>query len=158
MRAGAVMVAPWPDALVVLYRETYRRHVQLVYAIVGSRAEAEELVQDAFIDLSQRWDTVQRPAAYLRRSVVSRSIDLLRRRATAELRVPDPAPPDQPSCLVELRDALLGLPERQRAAVGLRYIEGLDDRAIAEALGCRRSTVRSLVARGLAALRLEVPK
>ena len=51
---------------------------------------------------------------------------------------------------------LLGLPERQRAVIVLRHVADLPDEEIAEILGCRRSTVRSLAARALAALRLEV--
>src|SRR5918997_85162 len=47
------------------------------------------------------------------------------------------------------------LPPRQRAALTLRYVHDLDDHAIAAALGCRRGTVRSLLSRGLAALRSE---
>jgi RNA polymerase sigma factor (sigma-70 family) len=49
--------------------------------------------------------------------------------------------------------ALAGISDRQRAVLVLRHYEGLDDGAIAAALGCRRSSVRSLATRGLAALR-----
>jgi len=52
-----------------------------------------------------------------------------------------------------LRSALLRLPPRQRAALVLRYFEDLPDTTIAELLRCRPATVRSLVARGLEALR-----
>ena len=52
-----------------------------------------------------------------------------------------------------LRSALLRLPLRQRSALVLRYFEDLPDAAIAELLRCRPATVRSLVARGLEALR-----
>ena len=52
-----------------------------------------------------------------------------------------------------LRSALLRLPLRQRAALVLRYFEDLPDTTIAELLRCRPATVRSLVARGLEALR-----
>jgi len=52
-----------------------------------------------------------------------------------------------------LRSALLRLPLRQRTALVLRYFEDLPDATIAELLRCRPATVRSLVARGLEALR-----
>jgi len=42
--------------------------------------------------------------------------------------------------------------------VVLRFVAGLDDREIASALDCRPGTVRSLMSRGLAALREEVPR
>ena len=48
------------------------------------------------------------------------------------------------------------LPSKQRTAIVLRYVADLPDDEIAAVLGCRRSTVRSLVARGLATIRSEV--
>ena len=55
--------------------------------------------------------------------------------------------------LVELRDALIALPIRQRSAIVLRYLCDLPEEEIAAILKCRRSTVRTLVRRGLAELR-----
>ena len=52
-----------------------------------------------------------------------------------------------------MRRALLGLPAKQRAAIVLRYYEDLPESQIADLLRCRPATVRSLVSRGLAALR-----
>jgi RNA polymerase sigma factor (sigma-70 family) len=54
----------------------------------------------------------------------------------------------------EMREALLALPARQRAAIVLRYYEDLPDHQIAEILRCRPGTVRSLVTRGVRALRI----
>lgn len=48
---------------------------------------------------------------------------------------------------------LAALPARQRAALVLRYYNDWTEQHIADALGARPSTVRSLIARGLAALR-----
>jgi RNA polymerase sigma factor (sigma-70 family) len=48
---------------------------------------------------------------------------------------------------------LATLPDRQRAALVMRFFDDLADEEIAAALGCRVGTVRSLVSRGLAALR-----
>ena len=148
----------WPAELVALYERSYRLHVRTAYAMVGSRHDAEEIVQDAVVALGRRWHDVANPDAYLRRSVVNGAIGVLRRRETAGRHLPDPPPPDEPEHLVELRDALLALPDRQRAAVVLRFVVGLDDAAIADVLDCREGTVRSLVSRGLAALRAEVPR
>jgi RNA polymerase sigma factor (sigma-70 family) len=55
--------------------------------------------------------------------------------------------------MVELRDALVALPLRQRSAIVLRYLCDLPEEEIASILNCRRSTVRSLVHRGLSELR-----
>jgi RNA polymerase sigma factor (sigma-70 family) len=56
-----------------------------------------------------------------------------------------------------MRAALLGLPVRQRAALVLRYYEDLPETQIADILRCRPSTVRSLVSRGVQALR-QIPE
>lgn len=52
-----------------------------------------------------------------------------------------------------LGQALMTLPPRQRIAVVLRYVHDLNDREIADALGCRRGTANSLLSRARATLR-----
>lgn len=148
----------WPDGLRDLYEASYRDLVRVAFLLLGSRAEAEEVVQDAVLAVRERWASVRNPGGYLRRSVVHRCYGVLRRRAVAERHPVDPAPAQAPDGLVELRDVLLALPERQRAAVVLRFLADLPDHEIADALGCRPATVRSLVARGLAAIRKELAR
>ena len=58
--------------------------------------------------------------------------------------VTDTVVPETPVML----DALAALPHRQRAALVLRYYEDRTEEEIAEVLGCRPATVRSLVHRG----------
>jgi len=53
-------------------------------------------------------------------------------------------------------DALDRLPARRRAAIVLRFYEDLAEADIAQVLGCRPGTVKSLLSRGLAQLRKEV--
>jgi RNA polymerase sigma-70 factor (sigma-E family) len=149
-------VVTWPSGFEERYQGDYRALVQVAYLLLGSHHEAEEVVQDAFVGLRSRWDDVDNPGGYLRRSVVHGSYGVLRRRAVAERHQPDPAPDGQPDQLVELRDVVLALPWKQRAAIVLRYVADLPDEEIAAALGCRRATVRSHVARGLSAIRSEV--
>jgi RNA polymerase sigma factor (sigma-70 family) len=52
---------------------------------------------------------------------------------------------------------LAGLPRRQRAALVLRYYEGLADQEIADVLGCAVGTVRGYISRALATLRTVAP-
>jgi RNA polymerase sigma factor (sigma-70 family) len=70
-------------------------------------------------------------------------------------------PASDPSVVWDERDAILrvvaSLPPRQRAAVVLRYYEDLPDDEIAELIGCRPVTVRSLISRALASLRASLP-
>ena len=133
--------------------------VRLATLLVGSPAIAEEVVQDAFASVSERWDTVDRPGAYLRTSVVNGCTGILRRRTieqryrAARIEVADSEIPEQ---LIDLRRALDRLTDRQRLVVVLRYFADLPDGEIAEALGVKPSTVRSLAHRAVAALRNEM--
>lgn len=145
----------WDDPLIELYRERYEPMVRLAYLFTGSRAIAEELVQDAFVNVHRSWSRATNPPAYLRTAVVNACRSWGRRR-TLELHR-KPAPPD-PSLLVadEMWDALQVLPMRQRAAIVLRFYEDLPDAQIAELLGCKEATVRTAIHRGLARLRKEI--
>jgi RNA polymerase sigma factor (sigma-70 family) len=73
-------------------------------------------------------------------------LPLLVTQATAELAVDD------------LADAVAALPFRQRAVVVLRYHAGLSETEIAEALGCRPGTVKSLASRALKRLENEITR
>ena len=153
---GESIGASWPPALVDAYRDRHGSLVRTARMILGSHAEAEEVVHDAFVATLTHWDTVDHPGAYLRRCVVNGANTVLRRRSVAERHRPDPPPPSAPVQLVELRDLLLTLPLRQRAALVMRFVDDLDDDAIAEALDCAPGTVRSLVSRGLQRIREEL--
>ena len=142
-----------------LFAREHRPMVRLATLLVGSSHLAEEVVQDAFASVDARWDEIDRPGAYLRTVVVNGSRAVLRRREleqrTQELHV---AEQDDhiPTRLLELRDALDCLSERQRAVIVLRFFVDLPDAEIASTLGCRPSTVRSLTRRALHALREEL--
>jgi RNA polymerase sigma factor (sigma-70 family) len=58
----------------------------------------------------------------------------------------------------ELWDVLARLKPRQRAALVLRFYEGMADADIAEILGCRTPTVRTTIHRALGALRKEIER
>ena len=100
------------------------------------------------------------PLAYVRRSLVNRFLNLKRRPSEREVvmaDVPDLATPGDLADRVSERGALsqlmCTLPQRQQAALVLRYFHDLADDDIAAALGCRTGTVRSLLSRGLDTLR-----
>jgi len=128
--------------------------VRLATLIVGDLGTAEAIVQDAFVEVTRRWEVLDNPAGYLRTAVVNRCRSQLRRWATARRRVAPAAPlhVDAPE-LDELWSVLAGLPARRRAAVVLRYYEDLPVAEIARLLDCRPGTVSSLLHRGLADLR-----
>ena len=150
-------VVPALDTLtpsfVELYEECFASMVRLAVALTGSDVLAEDLVQDAFVRVHAHWDRIERPRPYLRVAVVNacrsagRRTALERAATTRERVVAASLGAD------ELFDALSKLPYRNRAALVLRYYEGLSHAEIAEVLSCREGTVASLVHRGIAQLR-----
>jgi DNA-directed RNA polymerase specialized sigma24 family protein len=151
--AGLEPTATGVTAFDAFYREQYAPMVRLARLLTGSVAVAEDLTHDAFVRVAPRLGSLERPAAYLRTTVVNACRSHHRHQAVVDRSAPSPAEPSPPSHLVDFADALGELPERQRTAIVLRYYGDLDDREIAEILGCRRPTVRTLVRRGMTALR-----
>ncbi|HEU5153039.1 MAG TPA: sigma-70 family RNA polymerase sigma factor [Iamia sp.] len=145
----------WPDGLVALYQERHLALVRLAYLLTSDREVAEEVVHDAVLALRPRWDGIADPPAYLRTAVVNRCRSWLRRQRTARAYTP-PRAEDVGLGADELWDALATLDERRRTAIVLRFYEDLPDDVIAGVLGCRPATVRTLVHRGLQALRKEI--
>jgi RNA polymerase sigma factor (sigma-70 family) len=145
--------AEFEGGFVQCYEDLAGPMVRLAYALTGSEALAQDLVHDVFLRAHARWSKVDHPRSYLRSAVVnacrSSSRRSKRERSAAPLFVVEDAElqPD------ELFDALEALPYRQRAALVLRFYEGLTHAEIAEVLRCREGTVASLVHRGLAQLR-----
>ncbi len=154
MRLGAVADVD-ESSLVDLYRREWAPLVRVALVLVGSSPVAEEIVQDAFVALQSTSTRVLNPGGYLRTSVMNACRSAHRHQRVVDKTVlPRPAPViDQHD---ELSDALAALPWRQQAALVLRYHLDLPESQIADALGCRPSTVRSLVKRGLETLREEI--
>lgn len=138
--------------LEALFRREYDDMVRLAFALVSDLADAEELVQDAFVDVAERLADLREPGGYLRVAVVSRSRSLLRRRAVRRRR-PPPLPDDVPPEVDELWDVLADLPEQQRTAIVLRFYGDYRASEIAELLDCPSATVRSWLRRGLRSLK-----
>ena len=162
-RAATVEVAHDFEAF---YRAEWRGAARLAFLMIGSEARAEEIAQDAFVALHQRWSTIDKPSAYLRSAVVNRSRDRFRRHARWQQREhllvtdADRKAQSEPfdGDAVELLDAVRALPPKQRAAIVLRYWGGLTEAEIAEALEVRPGTVKSLIHRAMIRLRtLEGP-
>jgi RNA polymerase sigma-70 factor (sigma-E family) len=133
------------------------------FLLTGNRHDAEELLQDTLTRLYPKWTTVAAadvPVAYVRRSLANRFVSNRRSpaaRSESRWELPDAWDGHDLSERVATSSTiwhLLGtLPERQRAALVLRYFHDLSDDDVAETLGCRPVTVRSLVSRGIATMR-----
>ena len=145
--------------------ERKRPLLRFAMVLTGDARLTEDIVADVLGKAYERWDRVGEvddPNAYVRRMIVNEFVSFRRRLArTFPVAEPDPVEtsPDPATSHAE-RAALIvelaKLPRKQRAALVLRYYEGMDDHAIAKLLGCSESTVRSNAARALTRLRGEI--
>jgi len=137
-----------------VYRASYARMVRAAHLLTGSNETAEEVVQDAFMHLYPRFDTVDDPAGYLYRSVVNGCWAGHRRRRVFERLRPASRPSEVgPPEIDETWTALRRLPPRRRAVIVLRFYADLPIADIAQVLDCPPGTVKSLLHRSLAQLK-----
>ena len=139
--------------------------LRTAFLLTGERHTAEDLVQDTLTALYPKWARVNgadEPLAYVRQSLVNRFLSSRRKASSRDVLLASiPNRPDlrDVAATVIDRETLMSmlatLPERQRAAVVLRYLNDLSDEDIAAHLSCRTATVRSLISRGFATLRAE---
>lgn len=143
-------MADWGDAV-------YR----LALSQTRSRADAEDVYQDVFLKLhsdATAFESPEHVKAWLLRVTVNRCRDLARsgwkRRTVAldpEWDAPDtPARDDEDAAVW---DAVGHLPEQQRTAVHLHYVEGYSTDEIARALDCRPATARTWLFRARARIK-----
>jgi RNA polymerase sigma factor (sigma-70 family) len=131
--------------------------------LTGSREEAEDVAQAAFLKMLERWGELDRlsdPQGYLYRTALNAYRSVYRRTRLAAKRVltPGRAAADPFEQVAERESAvrlLLGLTPRQREAIVLTGIEGFDYRDAGALLGIKEATVRSLVAQARAQLAKE---
>src|SRR5262245_37540837 len=130
-----------------IYATTFPRLVRTLWFVVHDHELAQEIAQDAFIELHRQWRKVRsydRPDLWVRRVALRRAQreaarTVRRRRAERSLHSVDVEPPAElPD--PELRAALLELPPMQRAVVVLFYLEDRPMEEVADLLDCQPST------------------
>ncbi len=142
-----------------VFRQEWKSLLRLATLLTGSPQIGEEIAQEAFARWYVRRSSVDQVGPYLRAAVVNLAKGHHRRKRvstskahylqTEVLRAGE-SPHD---VLLDMIDAL---PIRQRAAIVLRFYEDASEAEIAAAIGCRPGTVKSLLSRALATLRLGV--
>jgi RNA polymerase sigma-70 factor (ECF subfamily) len=130
-----------------IYTTTYPRLVRTLWFVVHDHELAQEIAQDAFIELHRRWRKVRsydRPDLWVRRVALRKAQRETvragrRQRAERFLHSVDVEPaPELPD--PELRTAILQLPPMQRAVVVLFYLEDRPMEEVADLLDCQPST------------------
>ena len=172
LRRGASVAdqpARWDadEAVTQLYAVHYASLVRLAALLVRHSGEAEEIVQDSFVALHDRWRRLRDPEralGYLRRSVVNRARSVHRHRLVVTKHTPtrleDAASAESHAMATQTRalvmDALHQLPTRQREVLVLRYYSDLSEAEIAAALEISRGAVKSHAHRGMTTLRTKL--
>ena len=143
------------DWLERVIREHERRVLMVAYRMLARMEDAQDASQEVFLRLHKHRKRIHQerdPAGWLYRVTMNVCFDLRKRRR--ELPLPenfDVAGPDPVRRLEKeaertlLHEALQLLPEKQRAAIVLRDIEGLSTREVAGILGTEEVTVRSQI-------------
>ena len=138
-----------------LYRTSYAPMLRLASLLVDTVGDAEHVVQDAFVAIFKRYDTVRNPGGYLRVSVVNGCRKTLRRRRLTRRR---PSEREEHGELVfnHVVDEIKQLPIDQRVLVGLRYDQQMTDSEIADELKIPIGTVKSRLHRAITTLRTSI--
>lgn len=149
-----------PLAFEAFFEANRRRLFGAFCLITGNRHEAEEIVQDAFLKIWERWDRVadlEDPTGFLFMTAMNlfrnrarRAALALRKPVTPDLRADDLATVED---RVDLIRVLHALTPRQRAALVLTAYLGLASDEAARILGIEASTVRALSTKGRATVR-----
>jgi RNA polymerase sigma-70 factor (sigma-E family) len=143
-----------------LYQAHALSLARLALVMLGDPAAAEDVVQDAFLGLFRRWDSLANAGAapaYLRASVLNGCRTAIRRRSRPG--VPAGLPGESAEATVLLGEehravlaAIRRLPARQREALVLRYYLDLSEDQAAEAMRVSRGAIKSATSRAVSAV------
>jgi RNA polymerase sigma factor (sigma-70 family) len=158
---NVVELSPEPEAPLAplsfeeLLLDVHDRLYRALYFITGSSTDAEELMQDAFLKLWERWDrldTIDDPVAYLFRSALNGFRMRMRRTRVAARRLVPVAgmrdPFDDVNVREDVRRMLRGLPSRQRETIVLTEIFEYSSEQAARIMRIRPTTLRALASQG----------
>lgn len=138
------------------FDELFPRAVRLANRLLGDRAAAEDVAAEALARAYARWPKVgglPYRDGWVLKVATNLSIDRLRRRPPEVWPATAADFEDRVELRIALNAALLTLAPRQRQAVALRYLGGLSDQEVAQALGISLGSVKTHIHRGLKGLR-----
>lgn len=141
-----------------VFYASYRRLVVQLYGVVGDRAEAEDVVQEAFVRAvaaGRRFTGTTNPEAWLRTTAINLHRSRWRKlRNFSRIKERLAAPQEVPGldARLDVIEALRSLPVEQREVVALHHLADLPVADIAQELGLPAGTVKSRLSRGREAL------
>src|SRR4051812_19425063 len=149
-----------------LFEAEFRAVVRSVFVVCQDLGRAEDLTQEAFLELLRHWRRVsryERPGAWVRRVAIRKAVQATKRearRSRFERRAATRDPDSQASSFPDdgVWAAVRSLPAQQRAVVALFYYEDLSVEDVARVLGCSVSTVKVHLHRAREALRPRVSR
>ena len=165
---GVLQTAPFESSTIPELALSFQRFVETESArfhgalrlLTRDRSEAEDLMQDAFLKVLERWEHVQAlddPTGYLYRTAMNLHRKHLRRAAVALRHAIRPRPQRDQLDDVESRDVVLRtlaeLTPRQRMSLVLTDLLDYPSEEAGRLMGVKPSTVRALASQGRAALR-----
>jgi RNA polymerase sigma-70 factor, ECF subfamily len=160
IQVEAIVASEAPLSFDDFFLDQHDRLFRALYFVTGSRHDAEELMQDAFLRLWERWDRIGEIAdaeGYLYRVAFNGFRMRVRRAKVAARHLAPSSRPNDPFDEVDIKEdvrvLLQRLSPRQRAAIVLTDVYGYSSEQAGTMLGIRPTTVRVLVSQGRAALR-----
>ena len=155
VEAAAQVPFPAARSFETFYEAESQLLFRRLWLVTGNSGEAEELMQDAFLKIWERWDTVGQmdaPAGYLYVTAMNLFRKRYRRTKLALRKTVGMAPPADDFADADdrqtVRQVLATLPPRQRAALVLTELLGYTAKEAGSVLGIKDSTVRALTHQG----------
>ncbi|MBL7969266.1 MAG: RNA polymerase sigma factor [Prolixibacteraceae bacterium] len=146
-----------------LYKLYYKPMYNVCLRMVGNQVEAEDVMQEAFLNALTRIDTYEGKVsfgAWLKRIVINRSLDQLKKRKVKFEELNEKIPDEEPVSLnigeiqmEYLKKAIQKLPDGFRVVLSLYLLEGYDHEEIAQILGITNVSSRTQFMRAKLKLR-----
>ncbi|MBN2616342.1 MAG: sigma-70 family RNA polymerase sigma factor [Bacteroidales bacterium] len=156
-------------AQMMLYKNYSRTMYNTAHRIVNNSAEAEDIMQEAFIHAFQKIHQLSEDAgfgAWLRRIVVNRSLDAVKKRKTWYLhheqyrnQVDDDSSvcDEETDCrMQEIQEGMSRLPDQYRTILSLHFFEGMDYEELMQILDLKYNNVKTRIARAKSRLLEEI--
>lgn len=146
-----------------LYKAYYRPMYNICLSMVGNAVEAEDVMQEAFLNAFTRIDSYEGKVsfgAWLKKIVINRSLDQLKKRKVKFEELNEKIPDEEPVNLEineiqmeQLKNAIQQLPDGYRVVLSLHLLEGYDHEEISQILGISNGSSRSQYLRAKLKLR-----